>query len=52
MLIFALRKMSMDKSTVNMANYYKLYLNGFAYIPLQDIGRYQKAYEQVYGKEI
>lgn len=28
---------------------YKLYLAGQAYIPYQDLGRYEKSFKQIYG---
>lgn len=32
------------------ADIYKQYVNGLAYIPLQDLPIYEKAYEEIYGK--
>lgn len=31
---------------LKMAERYKLYLSGFAYIPYQDLAKYEKAYEK------
>mgnify|MGYP007104074111 CR=1 FL=1 len=31
------------------ADVYRLWLNGWAYIPPQDIARYKKSYKLVYG---
>ena len=36
--------------TVNMAEMYGQYLAENAYIPLQDLPKYERAYKQVYGK--
>ena len=33
-----------------LAERYKEYLGGLAYIPLQDLPKYEKAYKKVYGK--
>lgn len=32
------------------AEIYKQYLQGWAYIPPQDLPIYEKAYEEIYGK--
>ena len=32
---------------LKMAERYKLYLSGFAYIPCQDLAKYEKAYTKV-----
>lgn len=32
---------------LKMAHRYKLYLSGFAYIPCQDLAKYEKAYRKV-----
>lgn len=31
------------------AQRYREYLNGYAYIPLQDLSKYEKAYKLIYG---
>lgn len=33
-----------------MAEVYKQYIQGWAYIPLQDIVRYERAYKEIYEK--
>ena len=32
------------------ADIYKQYLQGWAYIPLQDLPIYEKAFEEIYGE--
>lgn len=36
---------------VSMAKRYKEWELGLAYIPLQDLPIYEKAYEEIYGKQ-
>ena len=36
---------------VNMANHYRQYKNGTAYIPLQDLPKYEAAYQRIYPKK-
>ena len=31
-----------------MADYYRQYINGDAYIPLQDLPRYERAFKKIY----
>lgn len=33
-----------------MADRYRRYILGLVYIPIQDLGRYKKAFNQIYGK--
>lgn len=33
-----------------MAERYRQYMQGWAYIPFQDLGKYEKAFKQVYNK--
>ena len=43
----------MDKNysvLVAMADVYKQYIQGWAYIPLQDLVRYERAYKEMYKK--
>jgi len=35
---------------VNMASYYQQYISGDAYIPLQDLPKYEAAYKRLYGR--
>lgn len=35
---------------IAQANRYKLYLAGHAYIPYQNLGRYEKSFNLIYGK--
>ena len=35
---------------IAQANRYKLYMGGHAYIPYQDLGRYEKSFNLIYGK--
>ena len=35
---------------IAQANRYKLYLAGHAYIPYQNLSRYQKSFNLIYGK--
>ncbi len=37
---------------IAQANKYKLYLAGHAYIPYQNLSRYEKSYNLVYGKNV
>ena len=41
--------MSIKGSKLRMATIYKQYVNGFSYIPLQDLPLYEKAYKEVYN---
>lgn len=38
------------KAIIEQAKIYKMYIQGWAYIPLQDLAKYEKAYNLVYGK--
>jgi hypothetical protein len=33
------------------ADIYKQYLQGWAYIPIQDLPIYEKAYKEIYGEQ-
>ena len=37
---------------IAQANRYKLYLAGHAYIPYQNLSRYEKSFNLVYGKNV
>ena len=37
------------QTEVAQAKIYKMYLRGEAYIPYQDLARYERSYEKVYG---
>ena len=37
------------ESEIARANRYREYMSNNAYIPLQDLSRYQKAYNNIYG---
>ena len=39
-----------DDNIIAQANRYKLYMSGHAYIPYQDLGRYEKSFNLIYGK--
>ena len=39
-----------QQQAVAMARRYQQHLNGYAYIPLQDMVKYEQAYRLVYGK--
>ena len=32
-----------------MAEKYKMWVQGWTYIPLQDLSKYEKAYKEIYG---
>jgi hypothetical protein len=38
-------------NTMAMAKRYKEWILGWAYIPIQDLGRYEKAYKEVYNQK-
>lgn len=48
-----LLKLTKDEQTriANMAKYYKLYLAKHAYIPLQDLPKYEAAYQRLHPKK-
>lgn len=37
----------MTNAELKMSERYRLYLSGFAYIPYQDLAKYEKAYKKV-----
>lgn len=39
----------MNEITMNLAKRYKEYLAGYAYIPYQDLPKYEKAFDEVYN---
>lgn len=40
----------MEEILIQMAKRYRLYQLHFAYIPLQDLAKYEEAYKKIYGK--
>lgn len=41
---------NIKEPVVTMADVYKQYIQGWAYIPLQDLVRYERAYKEIYEK--
>lgn len=37
------------RKKMDMAEKYKMWVQGWAYIPLQDLPKYEKAYKEIYG---
>jgi len=39
-----------DEVLIAQANRYRLYMSGHAYIPYQNLSRYEKSFNLIYGK--